>query len=200
MNTTFYLVRHAIKEKGIGDVPISPKGILQAQATAHYFRGIPIHAVFSSPLRRAKETASYIASEAKIRFTEDTRLRERANWGELPEQTFDEFVAMWERCTRERDYLPHVGDSARQAGDRLSSFILEIAGKHPKTNNVIVTHGGLITDYLVNVFSEEVLNKWHPSFVAEQSSLVSECSITRVSHDGKSYALDCFASVEHIHE
>ena len=31
MNITFYLVRHAIKEKAIGDVPITPEGILQAK-------------------------------------------------------------------------------------------------------------------------------------------------------------------------
>jgi broad specificity phosphatase PhoE len=193
MSTNFYLVRHAIKEKGIGDVSISPKGILQAQAAARHFRYIPIKTIISSPLRRAKETAAYLASQAKTTISEDMRLRERANWGDLPGQSFDEFVEMWERCTLDRDFLPPVGDSARNAGERLSSCILELADQHPESNVVIVTHGGLITDFLVNVCSEEELRKWHPNFMQEQSKLVSECSITKVRYDGEVYELDYFA-------
>lgn len=35
--TTLYLVRHGIKEKAVGDVPLSAKGVEQAQMTATYF-------------------------------------------------------------------------------------------------------------------------------------------------------------------
>ncbi|MDF2651183.1 MAG: histidine phosphatase family protein [Paenibacillus sp.] len=198
MSTNFYLVRHAVKEKLIGDVPLSPKGILQAQATARHFRNLPIKTIFSSPLRRARETATYIALEAELTISEDSRLRERANWGDLPGQTFDEFVAMWERCTRDRDYMPLVGDSARQAGERLSSVLLELVENHPESNIIIVTHGGLITDFLVNAFSENQLNLWHPTFLAVQSELIPECSITKIIYDGGNYNLDIFASVKHL--
>ncbi|MDB4867319.1 MAG: phosphoglycerate mutase, partial [Cohnella sp.] len=178
MSTNFYLVRHAIKEKGVGDVAISPEGILQAQTTARHFRHMPIKVIMTSPLKRAKETALLIAKEAKTTISEDIRLRERANWGDIPEQAFDEFVDMWERCTRERDFSPPEGDSARKAGERLSSCLLELADKHPPSNIIIVTHGGLITDFLVNEISDGELQKWHPNFLVEQSNLVSECSIT----------------------
>lgn len=53
MSINFFLVRHAIKEKAIGDVPITSKGVQQAQATAQYLRAVPVTAVVSSPLRRA---------------------------------------------------------------------------------------------------------------------------------------------------
>lgn len=197
-NSNFYLVRHAIKEKGIGDVPISSKGILQARATAIHFRNIPLNAVFTSPLKRAKETAAYIAAEANVMIAEDNRLRERANWGDLPGQNFEDFVAMWKRCTSQRNYVPPVGDSARRAGERLSSFIMEMAERYPQRNNVIVSHGGLITDFLVNVIPEVELRHWHADFIAEQSNLVSECSITKVRYDRGSYKLEDFASVEHL--
>ncbi|MFK7693742.1 histidine phosphatase family protein [Paenibacillus sp. HJGM_3] len=74
-------MRHAIKEKSIGDVPISPQGIWQAQATAQYFRNLPIKAILSSPLRRARETANYIALEANLSFSEDSRLRDGLTGG-----------------------------------------------------------------------------------------------------------------------
>jgi len=79
MRTTFYLVRHALKEKAAGDVPITAEGRLQAASTAKHFSTIPIDAILTSPLRRAKETAEYIASRTNATIREDHRLRERAN-------------------------------------------------------------------------------------------------------------------------
>jgi broad specificity phosphatase PhoE len=199
MSTTFFLVRHAIKEKAIGDVSITPEGILQAQSTARYFFRLPITIIVTSPLRRAKETTRYIALKTKSIVKEENRLRERANWGDLPEQTFDEFVEMWERCTRDPDYIPPVGDSAKQAGKRLFSLLSELGNYNPpKSNIVVVTHGGLITDFLVSTFPESQLNVWHPNFVAAQSELVSECSITTLIYESGNYKMENFASVEHL--
>lgn len=199
MSTTFFLVRHAIKEKSIGDVPITANGVIQAQSTAKHFRNMPITAIFSSPLRRAKETAEYIALETNSTINVDNRLRERANWGDLPGQTFDEFVEMWERCISEPEYIPPVGDSAKQAGERLASLLTELANKHPfQSNIVIVTHGGLITDFLVNSLPHYQLEVWHPNFVAVQSQLVPECSVTTLIYENGIYKIVDFASVEHL--
>ncbi|WP_245954284.1 histidine phosphatase family protein [Paenibacillus flagellatus] len=84
MSTTFFLVRHALKEKAIGDVPITPKGVSQAQATARHFSNRPIAALYSSPLRRAKETAEYIALETKAPVQVDDRLRNEQTGGTCP--------------------------------------------------------------------------------------------------------------------
>lgn len=199
MSINFFIVRHATKEKLVGDVSITPKGISQAQLTAQYLCTIPITAIISSPLQRALETAKYIATNTKLTITIDSRLRERANWGDLPGQTFQEFVEMWGRCTREPDYIPPVGDSARRACERLSALLVELVKEYPDGSNiVIVTHGGLITDYLVNTFSENILNTFHSNFVTEQSKLVSECSISKLIYESETYMIDDFASVEHL--
>lgn len=199
MSTTFFLVRHALKEKAVGDVPITPEGVIQAQSTAGRFCNLPITVILSSPLRRAKETAEYIALETKSTITVVNRLRERANWGDLPGQTFDEFVVMWERCTCEPDYIPPVGDSAKQAGERLSNLLTEIAQKHPVQSNIVmVTHGGLITDFMVTAFPKNQLDVWHPNFVAVQSELIPECSITTIIYESGKFNIVDFASVEHL--
>ncbi|WP_028551593.1 histidine phosphatase family protein [Paenibacillus sp. UNC451MF] len=198
MSTDFYLVRHAKKEKGIGDVALSLEGMLEAKMTASHFRKMPIKKIISSPLRRAQQTAQVIAETTMNTIFEDIRLRERANWGDLPEQTFEEFVEMWERCTKERDFSPPIGDSARKAGDRLSTCLLELSVEHPEDSMIIVTHGGLITDFLVNVFSEEELSLRHPNFITEQSNLVAECSITKVSCKNGIYRLVDFANGAHL--
>lgn len=199
MTTTFYLVRHALKERSVGDVSITTKGTLQAQATAEYFSSIPISLILSSPLRRAKETAAPIADLTNAAVAEDNRLRERANWGDLPDQPFEAFVAMWERCTRDPDYIPPAGDSAKQAGQRLSSLLSELGENQPSGSSIVlVTHGGLITDFLVQAIPVEHLNKWHPDFVEAQSALVPECSITALRWANGSLMLESFASTDHL--
>ncbi|WIV20309.1 histidine phosphatase family protein [Paenibacillus polygoni] len=199
MGTTFFLVRHGIKEKAIGDVPITAQGIIQAQTTAEHISKISIHAIISSPLRRSIETAAYIAAKTNVEIIVDDRLRERANWGDLPEQTFEEFIQMWDKCTREPDFIPPTGDSVKSACKRMSSLLTSLAVQYPSGSNIIiVTHGGLITDYIANTFSEDVLHHFHPEFVAEQNSLVSECSITTLTFDGQNYMIDRFASIEHL--
>ncbi|NMO98171.1 histidine phosphatase family protein [Paenibacillus lemnae] len=199
MSIHFYLVRHGIKERAAGDVTITPEGVQQAQSTAQHFAPIPVTAVLSSPLRRAQHTAVHIAEAAHVSIRVDSRLRERANWGDLPGQSFQEFVEMWDRCTREPDYIPPVGDSSRQACQRMSSLLTDLAEEYPDGSHIVlVTHGGLITDFLVNSFPESILNEFHIHFVAEQSRLVSECSVTKLIVDNEKYDIDCFASVRHL--
>lgn len=194
-----YLVRHAIKEKTIGDVPITKEGVKQAQLIVQYFKNIPLFSIFSSPLRRARETAEYTARMHDLSVRIDNRLRERANWGDLPDQTFQEFVEMWDRCTKDPDFVPPVGDSARRACERMSSLLYELAEGHTLESRVlIVTHGGLITDYLANTFQENVLNQYHPQFIIEQSNLIPECSITKLRYDNKSFSIEQFAYTEHL--
>lgn len=197
--TTFYLVRHGKKAEGLGDVPLSTAGRMQAQATAGYLQLRPIKGVYTSPLRRAKDTAAYIAACHRLEILEDARLRERANWGDWPGQTFAEFVAMWERCNRERAYIPPVGVSAQQAGERLAAFIHARYQQHPHDELVAVAHGGVIADFLLNVFPAEQLAQVNPAFVDQpyQSSVMSECSITVVRFDGERYALEALGSVAH---
>lgn len=199
MRTTFYLVRHALKEKRIGDVPLTSEGVVQAKSTALHLANVPVTKIIASPLQRAVDTASHISLQTKVTVTEDPRLRERANWGDLPEQSFEEFIAMWDRCTSDPDYLPPVGDSSKQAGERLASFIKELTNVElPDSYIVIVTHGGLITDFLVNTFPEHELNIWHPDFISMQSQLIPECSITTLFHENGKYIIQDFASVTHL--
>lgn len=198
MTNLFYIVRHAIKEKLIGDVDITAQGIIEANKTAHYFELLNINQIYSSPLQRAKHTAHIISDSIYIPVVEDFRLRERANWGDIPDQTFDEFVALWDKCTQERDYVPPQGDSARMAGDRLALCLSDISFKYPESSTIIVTHGGLITDFLINVISESELDQVHPNFIHLQTSLVKECSITIVSFEKDHFTLIDFANTSHL--
>lgn len=67
--TKIYLVRHGQtawnKEeifRGRTDIPLNETGIREAELAAEHFRGMEVHAIYSSPLLRAFQTAEKIAT------------------------------------------------------------------------------------------------------------------------------------------
>jgi len=61
--TTFILVRHAEKNKGDGNVKLSPAGIERAAELVRIFQDLPIDAVYSSNFNRTKMTAMPTATD-----------------------------------------------------------------------------------------------------------------------------------------
>jgi len=79
-----FLIRHgetALNAAGVLrgqlDVPLDATGEAEAVALGEVFRGVPLSAVVSSPLRRAAGTASRVASASGALVTIDDRLRDR---------------------------------------------------------------------------------------------------------------------------
>lgn len=81
---TIYLVRHGENKANITkefshnrvDYSLTPKGVLQAEQTAEYFRARHIDEIFSSPLKRAYETAEIIARTKGLSVTVMENFRE----------------------------------------------------------------------------------------------------------------------------
>jgi len=116
-----YLVQHGDKEPLPGDPGLTAWGRRQAAVTGRWLRGAGLQALYSSPLRRARQTADCIAAATGLAVQLDGRLGERANWdGSVP---FGDFLADWARSTRDPDFVPRGGESSRQAADRLGAFL-----------------------------------------------------------------------------
>lgn len=198
MNKRFYIVRHGKKVKRIGDPPLSDIGVLQAKATGKYFKSLPIGKIISSPILRAKQTAELIASYLSLDVTTDELLKERINWGDDLKQTFDDFLNIWRRASFDRDWVPPIGDSSRNAGDRLNRIINLQDGSENQI--VLVTHGGITADFLRNYFNETDLNSSYENFSNILEESMSECSITTVDFnpENKSYKLINLASTKHL--
>ena len=74
------VLNNEAKVSGITDVALTQQGILQAETLAKELLEIPIDAIFSSPLLRARHTAGIIAGAKGMEFTLDNRLIEQ-NYG-----------------------------------------------------------------------------------------------------------------------
>lgn len=198
MKQIIYLVRHGDKLKQIGDPHLSDKGILQAKATGEYFKSLPIQKIIASPISRSRQTAQYIANALALEVSTHDLLKERVNWGDDPHQTFENFLAMWKRASLERNWIPPVGDSSRAAGERLHTLITSHID--PVDNVILVTHGGIITDFLRNIFDEQILNAKFNGFNKTRDENILECSITTIGYNlaNSTYELIDLASTKHL--
>jgi broad specificity phosphatase PhoE len=94
---TLYVVRHGENPANINrefsykliDYSLTPKGFQQAEATARFFAAHQIDAIYSSPLKRAFETAEAIARPLRLPISIVEEFREN-NVGDLEAQPVSE--------------------------------------------------------------------------------------------------------------
>lgn len=168
--TMAYLVQHGEKEQGPGDPGLTRTGRQQAARTGEWLCGQGVRTLFSSPLRRAQETAGCIASVTGLAIQTDARLRERLNWD--GSQPYDAFLALWARTRDDRDFVAADGESSRQAGARLTEFLAGLPGIPGPV--AAVSHGGVTVDLLCNLLGDDAL----PSRLLSEG--IRPCAITAV--------------------
>jgi broad specificity phosphatase PhoE len=142
--TMAYLVQHGEKERLPGDPGLTEAGREQAICAGRWLRDQGIRALYSSPLRRALQTAGGIASVTGLAVQTDARLTERLNWD--GRESYDAFLALWARTTDDRDLVPTGGESSRQAGARLLAFLADLRASAGPV--AAVTHGGVTIELL----------------------------------------------------
>jgi broad specificity phosphatase PhoE len=196
--TKIYLLRHGDKIRDKGDVPLTPLGVIEAQKTGEYFKDKNIDLILSSPQKRALQTATIIHNILNIPPLKiNDILKERINFGDVLGQDYAEFMKMAEKSSLERDWVLPNGESSISSGRRMESVIPIIAlGIY--RNIILVSHAGIITDFLRNVFSVEELNKKYPEFNLKRELAIKTCSITQIEIDNSNIKLIEIASVIHL--
>lgn len=158
-------VRKAV-ESGPADPELSDVGHAQAERLADWLRSEPITAIYSSPMRRAVQTAAPLAAALGHRVV-----------------TVDA-VAEWDRHSSEYvpvEELKAAGDPRWEAlisgeweGDepehvfssRVRSAIEAIISDHPGETVAVVCHGGVINDYLAHVLGTANNRFFYPDYTS----------------------------------
>lgn len=165
-----FLIRHgetpwtvAKRYQGTTDVPLTPKGIRQAKAIAHALRRVrPTH-LYSSTLRRARETAQRVARELGLRAVADKRLNEIhfGKWeGAYYNHLSKEKGASFRRWREGKLRKPPGGESVTSLARRVGQFLKEILKKHPNQTVAVISHGGPIKMFLFKVLKAESCSIW----------------------------------------
>lgn len=142
------LIRHGENDyvktgKMAGRLPgvhLNEKGQKQAQALAEALRSVPIKAVYSSPLERAMETATPIASMRKLQIIQVPNLMETdigkwqgKSWKAL------RLTKVWKivQNSPSRFRFPD-GESFPETQTRIASALEQIIKRHSKPQDIIV--------------------------------------------------------------
>jgi probable phosphoglycerate mutase len=149
--TTILLARHGETDwnrenrfQGHADPPLNETGRAQAAQLAAVLAAEPLAAVYSSPLRRAFETAQILAASHELEPVPVDALREVdvGSWEGLTraeiEERFPEQFARW------RDYEAgwEDGESYEEMSRRVIAGLLELAAAHEGERILAVSHGG----------------------------------------------------------
>ncbi len=154
-----YCVRHAEsvynderRIQGQADPPLSPVGQKQALALLPAFEPLDIEAIFSSPLRRAYDTARPLAQALGLDIETDDRLKEldvgvfqSKRWEEIQAE-FPEAAAKWK--SRDPDFIIPGGESRRQLMARSQAAletIRQTLQSRSQRQAILVAHGGALT-------------------------------------------------------
>lgn len=164
-----YLVRHGESEaniqkrySGITDVALSLKGKDQAKIAGQNLKSKKISYIYSSPLKRAKDTAEIICNVNNIdenRIITENCLIE-VNFGIFENMTWDEMRLNHREETenwilKKHKYKFPEGECYNDIIKRISSFIDSVSD-----NSVIVTHFGVIQSILLYFEIADDTNLW----------------------------------------
>ena len=149
--TSIYLVRHGQtawnKEeifRGRTDVPLDESGQKQAELVGQYFKGMKIHAIYSSPLARAWETAQAIARfhTLKVKPLEAMIDMSFGNWEGHAHQEIREIDGETYRQWVESPHLARLpgGESLDDVRARCMTALEELVRNHPEKTLVLVSH------------------------------------------------------------
>ena len=169
MGTRLVVVQHGEKLGGPGDPALTALGRDQAEQTATWVaeRFSPV-GVWTSPLRRAVETATPLSAAIGVEISIDERLRERMNWEGEQHLALDDFFAEWRVATDDRSYVPRCGDSSEQAAARFIDAITDLTDLLPADATIaVVAHGGVTVDTLRTIAGDEYIQASRPDLLTD---------------------------------
>lgn len=159
-----FLIRHAEsvgnaegRVQGQSDYPLTERGVLQAQATADHLRTVPLTAVYTSPLTRARRTAEPIAAAQGLHPIVLPSVQEY-HFGEGTGLTFAEWRQGFAQRSGTND--PHVVATPTYPGEegqerfreRICTAVWDLCRRHKDDPAIaIVTHAGPIAVLLLDV-------------------------------------------------
>lgn len=156
--TEFFLVRHGHNEwipKGIAGrlsgVHLSETGLTQAAAVAAQLAGLGIRRIVSSPLERARETATPLADRLRLPVEVLEELVE-VDFGDWNGRTFAELnqTVEWRHWNlfRSAARIPN-GETMLEIQARMVRAIERLAAEHPAQKIALFSHGDPIRAVLL---------------------------------------------------
>jgi probable phosphoglycerate mutase len=199
--TTLILVRHGEtawnaedRMQGHEDIPLNDRGAVQAAALGARLARETFHALYSSDLKRALDTARCISDVTGCPIARDPRLRER-HLGVLqgvlrhvaPDTVGDVYVRY---RSSDPDYVIPGGESARQFAGRVLACVNHLVHRHSGETVVVVSHGGVLDQLYRHAMGMPISGP--------RAFTLLNTSVNRVSVEAGRWSLGEWGDVRHL--
>jgi broad specificity phosphatase PhoE len=166
MPTRLLLVRHGqisanleSRWHGSTDADLTELGRSQARRVAAHLKRVrpQVAAVYTSPLRRARDTAAPIAEALGVPAIVDPALAEYGI-GVLENETFEDLAGrhrFFAQTDADVDWAPPGGESLAAVAARVLASWRDIARRHPAHEVVLVSHGAAIATGLASLLDRD---------------------------------------------
>lgn len=192
-----YVIRHGQKCPHAVDPELTPIGVAQATQTAAALESIEIDFLISSPLTRAYQTAKIISERLGLQTQVDSRLLERVN--REPTVPTRQLVNQWSKSSQNQISNNDLRNSLLSTGSGIATVLNEIEQDNATSKVLLVSHAGVISDFLRSIFSDRFLlqNDFHTHNYLYDAS-VPECSITHLIKNNSQYQVVKLLSSDHL--
>lgn len=131
---------------GWSDPKLSPNGRILARKKSSYFKKIPIDIILTSPLKRAKESASILGKKLKVRVEEFAYLKERNTYGILGGVSHKEARRKYPELVKAYNAQKFIPGAERYNDfkNRIDTLLKKLIGSE-YSSIICVTHGYVIT-------------------------------------------------------
>lgn len=167
---TIYLIRHAesiANEQGIYqgltyDTDLSRMGKRQAEVLADLFRAFAIDQIIASPLKRAMQTAAFIAREKQMKIHTEQRILE-TNHGEWEGKHKDDIQKTWPQLYKKWQHFPSStrfpdGEHFLETQKRVLGWWAEFC--QTKRNAIVVSHDNIIRVIVAKLLNMKLNKIW----------------------------------------
>jgi broad specificity phosphatase PhoE len=152
--TTVYLARHGQSDwnaagrfQGHSDRPLTARGLRQAEKLAEELAAdADLTAIYTSPLRRASDTAAAVGARLGLEPVPLEELREVdvGSWAGLTRAEVEERFPDGFRRWLDGGEGWEDGESYTGMSDRVLGALFRVAAAHPEESILLVSHGGPI--------------------------------------------------------
>ncbi len=180
--------------QGHTDIALNATGRRQAEQLAQTLAHETVHAIYSSDLRRTRETAGPYAERARLPVQDEPGLRERG-FGDFEGRSFIEIEDRWpEQARRWRqrdpDFAPTGGESLAAFNARCVDACARLALRHRGQTILVVTHGGVL-DCLYRAATRTGLQ-------APRTWALGNASVNRLLHSEAGFVLLGWNDEQHL--
>jgi broad specificity phosphatase PhoE len=132
------------------DEPLNTEGIKQVNDLTKNIQMSDFDIIFTSTLKRARQTAEIIANKIKVPIIESREILER-DFGSMTGKSWEEMDNIVENINFKKtdraqkyDYRPYGGESVEDVKIRTLNFIENLKNKYSNKKVLIVAHGGIV--------------------------------------------------------